>query len=132
MFVEVHAGDPASGSDNHCDNITNSLAAFLIGMGERHYYACSNHLWTSNPDWPSEPDDWLDDRPEYSKPLGKPLGVGVRSAEGVWTRNFTSGTSAEFDERTNSSTLRWADGEVQRGTGPMGPDQASCKLFPVS
>jgi hypothetical protein len=53
------------------------------------------------------------------------LDVGVCSAEGVWTRNFTSGTSAEFDERTNSSTLRWADAEVQRGTEPTGRTRAS-------
>lgn len=39
--VLVHAGYAQDGADQHCTNITNSLAAFLIGAGVNSYYACS-------------------------------------------------------------------------------------------
>jgi prepilin-type processing-associated H-X9-DG protein len=74
--------------------------------------------WETNPRWPEAPDEWLDPRPEYSRPLGTPLGVGGRGADGVWRRSFSSGTNVSFANTTGggpSSTIAWADGHTQRG-----------------
>lgn len=59
IVVQAHAG---YGED--CRNITNVLAAFLIGAGEYSYFGCSRG-------WYIEP-DWIVWHPEYDKPLGKP------------------------------------------------------------
>ena len=41
-LVQCHAGYGEDGGDNHCsNNITNSLAAFLIGARENSFYGCS-------------------------------------------------------------------------------------------
>ncbi|XP_065835479.1 uncharacterized protein [Oscarella lobularis] len=93
-LVEVHAGYYDS-----CENITDTLAAFLIGAGEYSYYACSA-AWSVNA-------DWLVWHPEYDKPLGKPLGLAVKEGE-VYTRRFASGTTASFDISTNKGDIRWA------------------------
>jgi hypothetical protein len=127
FLMEAHAGNRQGGSDNYCESLTNSLAAFLIGMGEHHYFHCSSGKtepfgmqgkWETNPRWPEAPDEWLDPRPEYSRPLGTPLGVGGRGADGVWRRSFSSGTNVSFANTTGggpSSTIAWADGHTQRG-----------------
>lgn len=80
-MIEAHAGNRKGGSDNYCEEITNSLAAFLIGMGEHHYYHCSSGKtgfwpgkWATNPLWPNAPDEWLDVRPEYTKKAGSTNG----------------------------------------------------------
>ena len=99
----------ANGADNHCEGITNSLAAFLIGAGEGSFYACSTD-WAVDPLWPApgHPSDWMTWHAEYSRPLGTPLGLGVRSPAGVWTRAFASGTRVEFNESSGEGTLTWA------------------------
>ena len=126
-LVEAHAGNREGGSDNFCESITNSLAAFLIGMGEQHYYHCSSGKtafgiagkWSTNPRWPDAPDEWLDHRPEYGRPLGAPLGDGAKGADGVWRRSFSSGTNVSFASVANGTagngTIAWADGHTQRG-----------------
>jgi hypothetical protein len=125
VLIEAHAGNRQGGSDNWCEDLTNSLAAFLIGMGEHHYYHCSSGKtpfgiagkWETNPRWPDAPDEWLDPRPEYARPLGAPLGDGVRGPDGVWRRSFSSGTNVSFANTTRgpTSTIAWADGHTQHG-----------------
>ena len=64
------------------------------------------------------PDEWLDPRPEYTRPLGAPLGDGVRGPDGVWRRSFSSGTNVSFANTTGGgpmSTIAWADGHTQHG-----------------
>ena len=116
ILVEAHAGDLPGGSDQACVGITNSLSAFLIGAGKNAYFGCSAS-WTTNPAWPAVPDSWLDQRPEYGKPLGLPTGPPVRAGT-VWSRTFTSGVAVEFDTSTNTGRITWADGTVQQGSGP--------------
>lgn len=127
LVVEAHAGDPASGSDAHCARTTNALSAFLIGAGERAYFACSNAQWSSNPAWPAASDPWLDARPEYGRPLGPPLGDAARDAAGRWSRNFTSGTRVLFDAASGAGRIEWADGTVDQGTGAPEAGPPACK-----
>lgn len=126
VLIEAHAGNLQGGSDNYCESLTNSLAAFLIGMGEHHYYHCSSGRtafgiagkWETNPHWPDAPDEWLDPRPEYKRPLGVPLGDGVKGPDGVWRRSFSSGTNVSFANTSSGgpmSTIAWADGHRQHG-----------------
>jgi Hypothetical glycosyl hydrolase family 15 len=122
QMVEAHAGDLESGSDNHCENITNALAAFLIGAGPNSYFACSNAVWTSNPAWPAERDAWLDSRPEYEKSLGVPQGNATKTAAGVWQRLFASGTRVEFIVATGAGRIEWSDGTVDQGVGSREPN----------
>ena len=104
-ITEAHAGYGADGADDHCGNITNSLAAFLIGAGPRSYYACSRG-------WKVQEDPigsvW---HPEYEKPLGSPAGPAVKDADGVYTRRFESAkgtTLVTFDTRHNTGRIEWA------------------------
>ena len=46
-------------------------------------------------------------------PLGNATGPAVRSAAGVWTRAFPSGTAASFDERTGAGSVAWAPARVE-------------------
>jgi hypothetical protein len=117
FLVQAHAGYAVDGSDQHCANITNSLAAFLVAAGEYSYYHCSL-LWQSDPSWPSaghDADEWLVWRPEYDRPLGPPLGNAVKKGS-VYSRNFSLGTYVEFDTSTNTGKIMWGDGHVQQGT----------------
>lgn len=127
VLVEAHAGDRTGGSDNFCANITNSLAAFLIGAGVRAYYACAIGYQT-DPRWPAVSDWWLDVRPEYSKPLGLPLGPGVKQGT-LWSRSFATGTNVTFDASSNVGAIYWSDGTTQEGTPvppPSPPDLQPC------
>lgn len=123
VLVEAHAGDLEGGSDQYCANVTNSLAAFLIGAGERAYYACAT-AWTTNPSWPAVPDQWLDSRSEYARPLGKPTGPATKRGN-VWERVFASGVAVAFDAVTNAGRITWSDGTLQQGVGPA-DQQGSC------
>ncbi|XP_065830202.1 uncharacterized protein [Oscarella lobularis] len=96
-LVEVHAGYSDS-----CRNITDTLAAFLIGAGEYSYYACSQ-VWFVD----ETHKNWLTWRPEYDKPLGKPTGPATKSGD-VYTRQFASGTVAMFNAKTNKGNIKWA------------------------
>jgi hypothetical protein len=125
VLIEAHAGDLPGGTDDYCTQITNSLSAFLIGAGLRSFYGCSES-WTTSPAWPDAPDSWLDPRPEYSRPLGLPLGQGSLVG-GVWARNFSAGVSVTFDPRSNHGRIVWGDGTVQQGGGPQDPPKpGSC------
>ena len=128
--VQAHAGHlPAN---NTCvDADTSSLAAFLAGAGDYHFYHCAPG-WSSNAEWPAVPDYWLDWRPEYDFPLGAPTGPAHTkpSATGknatVFTRAFASGTRVEFDGGNGQGTIWWAHGKVQRGE-PTEVEENGCR-----
>ena len=73
-------------------DLTDYIAAFLIGAGEYCYFGCGN--WNSIGD-DTEPLTW---RPEYDKPPGAPRGPAKYNA-GIWTRSFASGTKVTFDTK---------------------------------
>ena len=131
--VEAHAGYFPDGSDAQCAAApVNSLAAFLIGAagggggGGGAYYACAPG-WSSDPGWPAARDPWLDAWPQYARPLGAPLADAVRSAAGVWTRRFASGTNVTFDAAAGSGRIAWADGAVDAGANAQGSPKACAK-----
>lgn len=106
-IVEAHAGYGQDGTDNHCEGVTNSLSAFLIGAGERSYYGCSRG-WKIAED----PMDtvW---HAEYDYKLGAPLGPATLSGT-VYTRKFASGTVATFDSKSGEGNIQWASKEKTR------------------
>ena len=82
-------------------DLTDYMAAFLIGAGEYSYFGCGG--------WNAEGNDtmplmW---HPEYDKPLGTPKGP-AKYASGVWTRSFASGTNVTFDTSKNKGTINWS------------------------
>eukprot|EP01084_Bolivina_argentea_P033010 61086_1 len=99
VLVQAHAGYNQDGNDNHCENITNSLAAFLIGAGKYAYYGCSRG-------WYIEP-DWIVWHSEYDKKLGTPKGKAILSGD-MYTRSFESGTTVTFNITSNVGTIDWA------------------------
>ena len=120
LRVEAHAGYFADGSDAFCAAPPiNSLAAFLIGAGEGAYFACAPG-WTTDPRWPAVADPWLDPLPQYSRPLGAPLGSATRTPRGIWTRRFASGTNVSFNPLTGNGRIAWGSGAVDLGTNTGG------------
>lgn len=101
-IVEAHAGYGEDGRDDHCADITNSLAAFLIAANERSFFGCSrgwriqtdpvNHAW----------------HPQFDKKLGPPLGPAVKTGN-VWHRSFAAGVTVSFNTKTNAGNITWAD-----------------------
>jgi hypothetical protein len=53
---------------------------------------------------------------------GDPLGLGIKGDDGVWRRNFTSGTAVWFDGATSFSQICW---------GGKGPGGTPCPQFVV-
>ena len=90
-----------------------SLAAFLVGMSEYSYYACTQS-WGYTSGW----DKWSDD---YDRPLGEPRSAAHRSPGGVYHRAFASGTEVWLDSKDEtasawgSSCIKWADGHITHG-----------------
>lgn len=126
--VEAHAGYFVDGSDAKCASPPiNSLAAFLIGAGERAYYACAPG-WTTDARWPAVADPWLDALPQYARPLGAPLADAARSPQGMWTRRFASGTNVSFNAKTGNGRIAWGDGTVDLGTN-SGSAPDACKWW---
>ena len=83
-------------------DLTNHIAAFLIGAGEYSYFGCG--VWsTFNND--TSAFVW---KPEYDKPLGAPNGPATYK-NGVWRREFSRGTTVEFDTSTNTGKIEWGD-----------------------
>ena len=81
-------------------DITNHLAAFLIGAGNYSYYGCGG--WNASGD-SDEPWYW---RPEFDKQLLEPVGPALYEG-GVWQRRFVSETEVTFDTSTNKGTIHW-------------------------
>ncbi|EDQ85998.1 uncharacterized protein MONBRDRAFT_11402 [Monosiga brevicollis MX1] len=99
-LVQVHAGYHGIEHDSNCTNITNTLASFLIGAGERSYYGCSLGWYF---------DSWSHWNDEYTRPLGRPLANATRSGS-VWERTFSAGVHVTFDESTGVGSIDWAAG----------------------
>lgn len=144
LTVQAHAGSKNDKTGMTCDDgDTNSLAVFLLGMGEGHYYACSSpaiaqggvsafasglsaaeHYQTSpkldrwDPvTWRNKlgkQDYWLHWRKEFDYPLGAPLAEASQSGA-VWTRSFATGTSVSWDSGSRQGTIRWSNGVTQTG-----------------
>ncbi len=98
ILVQAHAGYGKDGQDNHCQDINNSLAAFLIGAEKYSYYGCSRG-WYIGP-------DWINWHSEYDKPLGEPMGKAVKNGD-VWERSFKSGTVVKFNVTSNEGVIEW-------------------------
>ena len=81
-------------------DLTNYIAAFLIGAGDYAYFGCGN--------WHAEENDTspLTWRSEYDKPLGVPKGP-ANYTNGVWTRSFASGTEVTFNTKGNKGAIKW-------------------------
>lgn len=82
-------------------DLTDYIAAFLIGAGKYCYFGCGNWYAEGNDTTPLM---W---HPEYDKPLGDPIGPAKYEA-GVWTRNFSSGTKVMFDTNTKKGRIDWS------------------------
>ena len=81
-------------------DLTDYIAAFLVGAGKYAYFGCGNWYAEGND---TSPLTW---RAEYDKPLGDPKGPAMYKA-GVWTRSFASGTEVTFDTKGNKGTIKW-------------------------
>ena len=82
-------------------DLTNYIAAFLIGAGEYAYFGCGDWCAEGNN---TKPLTW---HAEYDKPLGAPKSPAMYE-QGVWTRSFTSGTKVMFDTKHNTGTINWS------------------------
>ena len=76
------------------------LAAFLIGMGKYSYFVCG--AWEN---YPANTSTW---NPVYDLPLGAPRSKAVKGRDGVWRREFASGTVATFDTKQEKGAVSWA------------------------
>ena len=96
-LCQAHAGYRGTEHSSNCEDITDVLAAFLIGAGEHSYFGCSRGWYF---------DTWNHWNSEYDKKLGAPKGDGVKQGS-VWTRSFASAT-VKFDTTTNKGEITWA------------------------
>ena len=80
-------------------DITNYMAAFLIGAGKYSYFGCGEWYLDGNN---TEPLTW---REEYDKPLGEPERPVY--ASGLWTRMFSKGAIVKFDTSSNTGEITW-------------------------
>eukprot|EP01052_Picozoa_sp_SAG31_P042094 SAG31_NODE_6576_length_1965_cov_1.946409_1_plen_189_part_00 len=85
--------------DYHESAVQTELAAFLVAMGEYSYFVCGS--WEN---YPANSSTW---NPVYDLPLGRPLHNATLGADRVWRREFASGTTVQFDTKTNSGTVSW-------------------------
>ena len=82
-------------------DLTDYIAAFLIGAGKYCYFGCGRWNATGDDDYSWH---W---RPEYDYPLGEPAGP-ASYVNGVWKRKFSLGTEVRFDTSTNKRTVKWS------------------------
>eukprot|EP01048_Picozoa_sp_COSAG05_P012907 COSAG05_NODE_1329_length_5159_cov_5.257510_2_plen_518_part_00 len=105
-----------------------AMATFLIGAGENAFFSCA-HGWTGKGADGESIAPWVAWLTQYDKPLGKPLGLGSKGTDGVWRRNFTSGTAVWFDGATSSTQICW-EGKGSDG-GPCPPFKPAPPAPPV-
>merc|ERR1712217_450106 len=122
----VHS-QTALGTCSQCGHVRSALAAFLIGAGERTYFAfsakgdphgpgaqgpdfCDPHSQTAPafPTWCSGM-GWTD---EFDRPLGRPLEQAQRLSDGTWQRRFAAGTNVSLNVGEKACQIDWADGTV--------------------
>ena len=85
-----------NGEKDNCTDITDSLAAFLMVAEKYSYYGCSSGWFVQ--------DHWLDWHQEYDKPLGPPLGPGIK-INNTWYRQFASGTNVTLKVLANGTMI---------------------------
>ena len=95
-FVQAHI------SERCTNDLTDYMAAFLIGAGENCYFGCGNWDTTGND---TVPFMW---HPEYDKSLGEPK-TPATYKDGIWKREFMSGTEVTFDANRKKGTIVWKD-----------------------
>ena len=83
-------------------DLTDFIAAFLIGAGQYSYFGCGH--WNSTGS-DTSPFTW---HPEYDKPLGAPKGPAEFSSSGMWSRAFALGTNVTFDATADKGTIYWS------------------------
>lgn len=89
-----------------------------MGAGKNAFFSCA-HGWTGKgSDGGIAP--WVAWLPQYDRPLGEPRGLGIKGVDGVWRRNFTSGTAVWFDAATAFTQICW---------GGNGGDGGPCPPF---
>lgn len=113
--VEFHA--QYAGEKGAVFNAT--LAAFLCGMGENAFYGAGVGWEFEGPGGCAA---WLQDRPEYHRPLGEPTGPATSTHSGnvtVYTRTFKTGTHVMLKPRPpgqrdaqDESCIWWSDGST--------------------
>lgn len=101
--VQIHFGshdcwNRAKGMD--APGCNNTLAAAMVLMRENVFIGLGM--------WRTVRPTKLRLLPEFSKPLGKPTGPATINADGVYIRNFSSGTSASFNPVTGLGNIYWA------------------------
>lgn len=87
-----------------CNPDETCLAAFLIAAEKYSYMACFHSQETEDTPLP----EFL---PEFSKPLGEPVGPAIEDPRSVFTRRFRSHageTVVTYNLRTKSGTIQWA------------------------
>eukprot|EP00937_MAST-01D_sp_MAST-1D-sp2_P001467 g1467.t1 len=111
-LADVHAQYATGGVAKH-------LAAFLLFMGEHSYFGAGGG-WDG--DGADACSTWLREWPEYSRPLGMPLGPARRlsgsASKGAWARDFAGRGGVPTRVYLNNSDhpavdtscIQWADG----------------------
>eukprot|EP00935_MAST-01C_sp_MAST-1C-sp1_P001262 g1262.t1 len=108
-IIEYHA----QYADRTVATFNASLAAFLVGAGPNAFFGAGGGWGGPGPDGCAS---WLEDRAEYHKALGEPLGDGKEDPPGVFTRAFKSGTHVKhqpqvgMNGKEHASCIWWADG----------------------
>jgi hypothetical protein len=104
-LVQAHVGvdNPVSKTCG-CACMNDTLAAFLIGAGKDCYYGSG--LWIS-PSLQDIQQRWCP--PLFERPLGEPLSNATKDSSGVWHRSFKSGTTVQFDTKSNKGAIKWAN-----------------------
>jgi hypothetical protein len=90
-----------------------AIATFLMGAGANAFFSCAKGWTGIGQGGGVEP--WVSWLPQYDQPLGKPLGLGTKGPDGVWRRNFSSGTAVWFDAATDATQICWGG----RGAGGL-------------
>ena len=108
-IVQCHFTEDRSGMGQ---DVHHSIAAFLIGMSEHHYWGVG--FWDNKPEYGGQPDfsdHWVAD--VYDRQLGQPNGDGVYNARtGEWSRGFgmmngRPRVTVFFDTTTNLGNILW-------------------------
>jgi hypothetical protein len=103
LIVQAHSYSGCSDAKA----FTSALAAFLMGAGEKSFFACADG-WEVNPLWPAVQTDWLTWHDEYDRPLGAPCGARVRTGA-VYSRSFGArcDTVVTFNASSNVGGIVW-------------------------
>lgn len=85
------------------DASINSIAAFLCGAGEYHYFGLGGWNDGGRGNFSGH---WVDG--VFGQPLGTPQGDAVYDSNThTWSRRFASGTQVTFDAVENKGTIVW-------------------------